>query len=734
MFWVFYLSGRRRCSGFAVLRGWGGEFRYDVFKKIKINTKIAIDSGDCTAWADNSLERGKMQFSGSKNGKVKNFLRYARNHRIPVHPDTRKIGIACTLIGWACIAFNEANLPSFLRADNSFGLFFNFFVAFFAGTFWLLVASLFAGKDSLKVTETTENHSEDQSQHVMRLAVPERRALIFWRSLIAIVGYVMYSWSKSNTQTIDNSVLFSTDAIMYALIMVFFLKMKVTIWQRIALGVVFLGVCYIGSFDTFSISHMWRSSLSLVVPLLSAAALAIAILMNSVIIQHEPPLRVAFFQCLLGLVCTAIVVGVWMISDPTVIRLIDWGLIVSSFVSGTIYAISLVFFFTAFLYTEPFLIVMLGYSIFPFVTFFSWVVGDTIRLADLVGAALIMLGGLLSVFLQFRSDKERTHANVAGYPIYLSSLKDKFCALRQDFLSGRLGKFEYLTQRHEFNKLLFEYAREIKTTEIAKVEMDKGEVVFTLNQFDIKMLSDGGCRSAPLEILNFCSYEKDESGIVFQMVQDGDLIIDAGANLGWYSIQLAKRFKNAVIHAFEPIPQTFSVLEKNIKLNGLTNVILHNLALGRTSGVEDFFYFRGGSAIASRRNLLEHGKAGKVGCRIATLDSVVDHLQLQRLDFFKCDVEGSELDVITGGLRSLGRFLPVIYIELFHGWCEKFGYIPDDVVTLLGTLGYKCFKIHKKTLAPVGSIKESSNDFNFFFMSPEKHAELIARFDSSMKI
>lgn len=669
-----------------------------------------------------------MRSSNSENRKIKQFLWYARNHRIPIHPDTRKIGIACTLIGWALTAFNSTNLQIFFKTDSNFVLFFNFFIAFFAGTSLLLIASLIAGKDSLKITNTTDNNSEDQLQHITHLTVSKRKALIFWRSLIAIAAYLMYSWSKSNTQVIDNSALFSTDAIMYTGIMVFILRMKINVWQLIALAIIFSGAFYIGSLNHFSINHIWYGVFSILIPLLSAAAIAVAILLNSVIMQHETPLRVAFFQCLLGLICTAIVVGIWMILDPSVIQLINLAVIFSAFFAGTIYTISLIFFFTAFLYTEPFLIAMLGYSIFPFISFLSLIMGHTICFEDILGGVLIMLGGLFSVFLQFRIDKKNTHANIAGYPIYLSSLKDTFRSLKQRFFSGRLGKFEYLAQRHEFNKLLFEYAQEMKDTEITKIEINKEGLLFTLNKFDIKMLSDGGCRSAPLEILNFGSYEKDESNIVFQMLQDGDFVIDAGANLGWYSIQLAKRFKNIVIHAFEPIPQTFSLLKKNIELNDLKNVILHNFALGKTSGVEDFFYFKGGSAIASRRNLLEHIKADKVSCKIITLDSMVNHLQLQRLDFFKCDVEGSELDVIKGGVQSLERFLPIIYIELFHGWCEKFGYVPNDVISILNAIGYDGFKIHEKELTRVNNIEEISDSFNFFFMSPKKHFKIIERF------
>lgn len=667
-----------------------------------------------------------MQSNHLKTGKFKNFIYHARNHRIPIHTETRKIGITYTLIGWLFIAFIMTHIPTSVEVGSNFTLLFRFLLAFFAGTFWLSIASLCEGKKFLKIESLTENKSDDQTHHIAHLSVPERKALLFWRSLIAIVGFMLYSWAKSNTQIIDNSVVFSSDAIIYALIMVFILKMKLNLGQITSIAVVFLGICYIASYDIFNLQdYMGRNLISLSIAFISAACLAIIILLNSVIIQHEPPLRVAFFQCLLGLIFTIIIIGAWIALDPTVIRQINTELIIPSFVSGTIYALALLFFFTAFLYVEPFLIVMLGYSVIPFTLFFFWIAGNTIRNEDLIGAVFIIIGGLFSVYLQYRQDKKNTHASIAGYPIYLSTLKDKFRALKQDFLKHRLGIFEYMAQRHEFNKLLFEYANEIPHTDIEKIEMFDGEVVFILKQFNIKMISDKGCRSVPLEILNFGTYEKDESWFIFQLLQDGDLILDIGAHIGWYSIQFAKRYNNSIIHAFEPLPQTCSVLKKNLKLNNISNVEVHNFALGNVDKTEDFFYFTSGSAIASRRNLLEHSKVSKIKCKVTTLDSIAKHLNLKKINFLKCDVEGSELDVINGGLQSISKFLPVIYIELFHGWCEKFGYVPNDVLALLNSMDYKCFKIHNKSFIQVEEINDTNTDFNFFFISHLNNLELI---------
>ncbi len=107
----------------------------------------------------------------AKYQNFKNFLIYAKNHRIPIHAETRKIGIVATLIGWACISYVEVALPA---PTESFPFFFNFCFGFLGETIALYIASLFYGKDFLVIKNSTESKIEDQSQQITHLSAPER--------------------------------------------------------------------------------------------------------------------------------------------------------------------------------------------------------------------------------------------------------------------------------------------------------------------------------------------------------------------------------------------------------------------------------------------------------------------------------------------------------------------------------------------------------------------------------
>ena len=90
----------------------------------------------------------------------------------------------------------------------------------------------------------------------------------------------------------------------------------------------------------------------------------------------------------------------------------------------------------------------------------------------------------------------------------------------------------------------------------------------------------------------------------------------------------------------------------------------------------------------------------KISATVRTLDSVARKKGIRRLDFLKCDVEGGELLVFKGGLQTLQHHKPVIFCEMLRKWSAPFGYHPNDIITLLGELGYLCFTVKGKFLVP----------------------------------
>jgi FkbM family methyltransferase len=231
-------------------------------------------------------------------------------------------------------------------------------------------------------------------------------------------------------------------------------------------------------------------------------------------------------------------------------------------------------------------------------------------------------------------------------------------------------------------------------------------------------------------VLNFFDYEKDESDMIESLIYSGSgkkLFFDIGANIGWYSIMVAKSNRNVSVHSFEPIPKTYQSLVKNIDLNSLPNISTHNFGFSDKSGEFDFYYYPEGSGNASSANVTGRSDIEVVKCKVKTLDEYVTESNMQ-IDFIKCDVEGAELFVFKGGMDTIKNSKPIVFSEILRKWSEKFNYNPNEIFSLFYNLGYQSFTVENNYLKIFGNMEESTVETNFFFLHVEKHKALIDRY------
>ena len=126
------------------------------------------------------------------------------------------------------------------------------------------------------------------------------------------------------------------------------------------------------------------------------------------------------------------------------------------------------------------------------------------------------------------------------------------------------------------------------------------------------------------------------------------VILDIGSNIGASILYFRSRFPDARIVGFEPQPETFSVLEKNVA--GLPNVSVLNCGLGaanaRISVPTESINFGAFSTKGRRRG--QSAASTSVECDIRRLDDVLRELNIHRVDLIKIDCEGAEADVFAG--------------------------------------------------------------------------------------
>lgn len=298
------------------------------------------------------------------------------------------------------------------------------------------------------------------------------------------------------------------------------------------------------------------------------------------------------------------------------------------------------------------------------------------------------------------------------------------------YQSGALTRDEFWRAMQQRHLQLREYSQLVGDAQVERIEIDASEVRIVLRNGLKVRWNPEDVRTVPNIVLNHTEYERDELALLERLGGECSVILDIGANIGWYSLHLAHLLRDqpTQIYAFEPVPRTFAELTRNIALNGYGETIhAFNHALGESEGALRFYVptFTG-SVAASQRQLFPNESNEEVECAVVPLDVFTRQRRLERVDLIKCDVEGSELLVLRGGPETIQRFRPIIMLEMLRKWSEVFGYHPNDIITLLRGYGYRCWSYEAETFSELTQMDESCMQTNFFFLHTDRHQDLLA--------
>jgi FkbM family methyltransferase len=173
-----------------------------------------------------------------------------------------------------------------------------------------------------------------------------------------------------------------------------------------------------------------------------------------------------------------------------------------------------------------------------------------------------------------------------------------------------------------------------------------------------------GCRWSPAaggKVLRLLlgTYEPAQAALFCERIRPGDVIVDIGANAGYYTLLAARRAgPQGKVVACEPDPRIAAYLRRHVEANHVANVTVVESAIGDHSGIAKF---RRGNGTGTGRL----AAAGDLAVRVQTLDELAaEHRILPT--HLKIDVEGAELDVLHGGRATLTHARPVIFLST-HG-------------------------------------------------------------------
>ena len=172
-------------------------------------------------------------------------------------------------------------------------------------------------------------------------------------------------------------------------------------------------------------------------------------------------------------------------------------------------------------------------------------------------------------------------------------------------------------------------------------------------------------------ILNNGVVEKNETNLVIKilnkLIENKNICFyDTGANTGYYGILAGYLGKGKInCYSFEPVKEFCDCLLESIYLNHLEDIVkVFNFALGDKNSKEDLYLAGSGSSL--NKDFINKPNLSKRRIEIKKLDDIVQDKNLEKPDFIKIDVEGSEYNVLLGGEKTIRESLPILFIEIVY--------------------------------------------------------------------
>lgn len=273
----------------------------------------------------------------------------------------------------------------------------------------------------------------------------------------------------------------------------------------------------------------------------------------------------------------------------------------------------------------------------------------------------------------------------------------------KDILLRKLGQIRYKFAKRGFVIPIPNKIQDIAISNLPEYVYFEGQKIFIL-------------RNGPVSVNLFYRgiWEENETRLVKNEIHIDDIVLDIGANIGYYTLIFANLVgPGGKIFSFEPEPTNFNLLKKNIEINGHQNITIENVAVSNDSGKIKLFL--------SEKDPGQH----KIDCGIDVSNNyiIVNKISLddyfknnplaKKISFIKIDVEGSEINVLKGmqNILNINKKLKIL-IEYSPKHIRNFGIEPIELLEFLKTNEFNFFLIESNGMIPTNekSLLKISND------------------------
>ena len=173
-----------------------------------------------------------------------------------------------------------------------------------------------------------------------------------------------------------------------------------------------------------------------------------------------------------------------------------------------------------------------------------------------------------------------------------------------------------------------------------------------------------------IALQKYGEFSEIELSVIKNFIKPGNYVFDIGANIGLLTVPFSKIVGNfGKVFSFEPQSFVYDVLNKNIKLNNLSNVKTYNNGLGSVKKkikIDEMDFTKignfGGFTLSNKYQNSDCGTIKHKNKNSVNLLILDDFLNLKKCDFMKIDVELMEIDVLRGGNKFLKKYKPILWL------------------------------------------------------------------------
>jgi FkbM family methyltransferase len=212
-------------------------------------------------------------------------------------------------------------------------------------------------------------------------------------------------------------------------------------------------------------------------------------------------------------------------------------------------------------------------------------------------------------------------------------------------------------------------------------------------------------------------FEPLETNLVKNEVHSDDVVIDVGANVGYYTLLMAKLTgQNGKVFSFEPEPSNFNLLKENVEINSYQNVTLEQKAVANMNGKTKLYLCETNTEMHRlyQSNSKKFNKSIEVD--VTTLDDYFKKSKyLNKINFIKIDAEGSELDVLKGMKTILKENIKLkIMLEFIPRHLLGSGSEPQELIEFLQNQNFQLSYVNQveKRIEPVNDPKKLLDSYD----------------------